>query len=319
MGRKIAVMGSAPSSVALAPFGDPSWEIWGCSPGLYYQAKRLNVWFELHRWEPPVIGDPTKQRPWFSPEYVAWMASLKVPVYMAHPVPEIPMSRPLPLDRLLTKYGKFIFSSTIAYMLAMAIEDILEYRKQRLEAAAKPGAPVRLPGLEANYAPEEPDAIGLWGVDMSANEEYVNQRPHCQLLVQIAASLGIKIALPAESDLMQPPPLYGIHESHPKHVKLLARQVDLEQRLALVRGQMEGARNAEQQILGALDTVKYMMHTWMHDEVPTGIRFEEIFGPALVPPYEPAKQEVKRVEDARAAVNQAEEANASQADSAGAA
>jgi hypothetical protein len=40
MGRKIAVMGSAPSSVALAPFGDPSWEIWGCSPGLYYQAKR---------------------------------------------------------------------------------------------------------------------------------------------------------------------------------------------------------------------------------------------------------------------------------------
>jgi len=48
---KIALVGSAPSSVLLAPYGDPSWEIWGCSPGVYYQAPRTEAWFELHRFE----------------------------------------------------------------------------------------------------------------------------------------------------------------------------------------------------------------------------------------------------------------------------
>src|SRR3990167_6788901 len=30
---KIAVIGTAPSSRMLAPFNDPSWKIWSCSPG----------------------------------------------------------------------------------------------------------------------------------------------------------------------------------------------------------------------------------------------------------------------------------------------
>ena len=45
--RKIAVLGSAVSSVRLAPIHDPEWEVWACSPankGL----PRCDVWFELH-------------------------------------------------------------------------------------------------------------------------------------------------------------------------------------------------------------------------------------------------------------------------------
>ena len=30
---KIALVGTAPSSRMLAPYNDPSWKIWGCSPG----------------------------------------------------------------------------------------------------------------------------------------------------------------------------------------------------------------------------------------------------------------------------------------------
>lgn len=305
MARKIAVMGSAPSSVALAPFADPSWEIWGCSPGLYYQAKRIDVWFELHRWEPPIIGDPTRQRPWYSPEYVLWMAQLGKPVYMAQAVPEIPTSRPIPLQRLIARWGRFVFSSTISYMLAMAIDEILESRRASHEAAAKPGAPVRLPALEADPRVPEHDAIGLWGVDMSANEEYVNQRPHAQFFVQVAASLGIKIALPPESDLMQPPPLYGIHESHPRHVKIMARKADLDARLAAVRQGMQANRDAEQQILGALDALNYYVQTWMHDEMPTGTVFEELFGAPVVPPYQPQTMEVGRIPPQEAKADEA--------------
>jgi hypothetical protein len=31
--KKIALIGSAPSSVGAAPYADRSWTIWGCSPG----------------------------------------------------------------------------------------------------------------------------------------------------------------------------------------------------------------------------------------------------------------------------------------------
>ena len=45
--RKIAVCGSAASSVGFAPYDDPSWEIWSCSPA-NKGAPRVDVWFELH-------------------------------------------------------------------------------------------------------------------------------------------------------------------------------------------------------------------------------------------------------------------------------
>ena len=87
---KIAILGSAPSSLSLAPFGDETWKIWGCSPGVYPFCPRADAWFELHRWEPGVVGKPETQKPWFSPEYVLWMAQRepnRCPVWMAEPTP----------------------------------------------------------------------------------------------------------------------------------------------------------------------------------------------------------------------------------------
>src|SRR5882724_13388828 len=45
---KIALIGTAPSSRMLAPYNDPSWTIWACSPGNMNALPRVNVWFELH-------------------------------------------------------------------------------------------------------------------------------------------------------------------------------------------------------------------------------------------------------------------------------
>ena len=50
---KIALIGSAPSSIQQAPYHDPSWLVWGCSPGAYgvVPKGRSNVWWELHLYE----------------------------------------------------------------------------------------------------------------------------------------------------------------------------------------------------------------------------------------------------------------------------
>lgn len=234
---KIALLGSAPSSVRLAPFDDPEWSIWGCSPGLYAIAKRVDAWFELHRWEPPVIGNPEKQVTWFSPEYVAWMGLLKCPVWMSDKVPQIPTSEPYPWVAMVDKYGPYFFNSSLSYMLAMALE-----------------------------APGVTD-IGLWGVDMSATEEWGGQRLGCHHFITLAQNRGIKIHVPPESDLLCPKPLYGIGESTPMMIKLTARQRELQSRLTAAQQMVAGKQQEVIFLQGAIDDVGYVIQTWTATEL----------------------------------------------------
>lgn len=262
---KIALIGSAPSSVRLGPYGDPSWKIWGCSPGVYPVVPRSDAWFELHRWEPPVIGKPDQQKPWFSPEYCMWMAKQSC-VWMAEAVPEIPNSKRLPAEDLVGKYGAYFFTSSLAWMFAMAIEEILKDRE-----------------TFPRHDPDAKDCIGLWGVDMAATEEYGYQRAGCQFFAQIAAQLNINIVVPPESDLLMPAPLYGIVESDPMHIKLMARKAELTNRLNNVTAGLENARNEMHFLQGALDDLNYNLNTWVQldDQLP-GVKLAEIFAPTPV-------------------------------------
>jgi hypothetical protein len=254
---KLAIIGSAPSSIGLAPFSDPEYKILACSPGVYPQLPRCDAFFELHRWEPGIVGKPGTQKPWFSPEYVAWMGMQKL-VWMYEPVPQIPGSRRLPVEDLEAKYGTYFFTSSIAWMMACAIEDILEERAQR-----------RADGLEPLQ-----DVIGLWGVDMSATEEYGYQRAGCQHFALLAADLGIQIIVPPESDLLRPQPWYGIDESSHWMIKCTVRKAELSNRLAAAQ-QREAAATREICFLqGALDDLDYMSKTWCGEREGKGTSYE---------------------------------------------
>lgn len=253
---KIAILGSAPSSLRLAPFGDPTWKIWGCSPGVYSQCPRANAWFELHRWEPGVIGVASTQKQWFSPEYVAWMAKIGASgaaVWMKDAVPEIPNSRPLPIDDLQQKYGTFFFTSSIAWMIACAIEDILEER-----AAATGPVP-------------SDDAIALYGIDMAANEEYGYQRAGCQHFLLLAADLGIQIVVPPESDLLRPMPLYGICESSHYWIKMTERKREIQARINNAQAQAQHAQADLNFCHGVMEDINYQMQTWGDDRIGAGV------------------------------------------------
>src|SRR5574337_825570 len=169
MPKKICLLGSAPSSIRLAPFKDPTWAIWACSPGTYAMltTERAYVpgdaFFELHRWEPPVIGDPTRQVQWFSAEYVQFLCQFPGPVWMTEPVAQVKNARRLPRETLLQKYGPYFFTSSLAWMAAMALED---------------------PELEE---------LAFYGVDMAAKEEYALQKPGCLFFVHEATKRGIRV------------------------------------------------------------------------------------------------------------------------------
>jgi hypothetical protein len=222
--KRIALIGSAPSSVQLAPYDDSSWTIWACSPGAVPHIKRCDAWFELHPLSDPHAG--------FSPDYIAWMATLTCPVYLTDPAPAIPSGAAYPRAEMVEKYGPYFFTSSLSWMLALALE-------------------------------QSPAEIGLWGVDMSATEEYAQQRPGCHHFLTIAKERGVKITVPAESDLLRAPMQYGFSSGSVMYRKLCARRAELTKRAAEAAAQYEHFRNEWNFVNGALDDLKYILNTWV--------------------------------------------------------
>ena len=225
---KVALIGSAPSSIRLAPFHDPSWQVWGCSPGAYgvIPKGRSNVWWELHCYEPG--------QPWFSPEYVQFLAD-HPKVMVAEKVPGIPNGEVLDVKYLVKKYSPYFFTSSIAWMMAMAIE------------------------LGATK-------IGLWGIDMAATEEYEAQRSGLHYFGLIAKQKGIEVGVPAYSDLFRPRFLYGVDEITHSHLKLRIRREELISRMANEEIKFEQSKQGVQFLKGALDDLNYMAATWADKE-----------------------------------------------------
>ena len=161
MGKKIVLLGTAPSSMSLAPFGNPEWEIWACSPGTFglavYHGVQFDRFFELHRWEPG--------QPWFSKDYVDFLINFPREVIMGSHVPAVPNCKVLEAARLVETFGPYFFTSSLAWMCAMAIE-------------------------------EQPETIAFYGVDMASNSEYLDQRLGCQYFAQEAARRGIEVGVP---------------------------------------------------------------------------------------------------------------------------
>lgn len=220
--KRIALIGSAPSSVGLAPYADPSWTIWGCSPGAVPHVKRVDAWFEMHPLPQPDI----------SPDYIAWMAQLERPVYMVDAVEALPRSITYPRQEMEDRYGPYFFTSTLSWMFALALE-------------------------------QNPQEIGLWGVDMADNTEYGYQRPGCHYFVMLARERGITVTVPPQSDLLSAPAPYGYIMGSPMWQKMQARAQELDSRIASAAQRYEDARNEWNFLKGARDDLEYMLRTWV--------------------------------------------------------
>jgi hypothetical protein len=238
----ICLIGSAPSSVYLAPYQNPDWQIWGCSPGAYGPAgPHADAWFEIHRYEPG--------QPWFSEGYCKFLENADFPVYMAEHTPRVKNCVPLPVDELVAKYSPYFFNSTLSWMMALAIE-----------AGAK--------------------KIALYGVDMAAAEEYFSQKMGLLYFALKAQELGIEVGTPPESDLLVPPPLYGVCETNHAFIKTLARQRELEARLHEAEQQQAIAAQQVQFIKGAIDDNAYHQQTWHANMEQRGRKYLEPRGGA---------------------------------------
>lgn len=222
---KIALIGTAPSSRMLAPFADPSWKIWSCSPGNMGALPRVDLWFEIHGnllWPEHVsYGQP----------YIEWLNKQTFPIYMQDNS-LVPKAMPFPKAEMVEKFGKDFFTSSFAWMMAKAISD---------------GA----------------QEIALFGIDMASRDEYILQRPGFFFFRYLAQQRGIKVWAPNESDIMQPPGLYGFSEVTPFGRKILARKKELKDRVAQMTQQRDALSNNIMYLQGAVEDIDYVESIWI--------------------------------------------------------
>lgn len=231
---KVVLLGTAPASMNLAPFGG-DWEIWSCSPGTYGVPK-IDKFFELHRWEPG--------QPWFSEGYCDFLRNFPGDVMMSKQVDEVKNCKVLPHEELVAKYGPYFFTSSLAWMMAMAIE----------AGATK---------------------IALYGVDMAATTEYHDQRMGCQYFALLAKAQGIEVGVPPESDLLRPAPLYGVCENSHGWIKQTVRAREMAARLAEAETIKQQKNDEIHFLKGALDDQDWNLHSWFGAQDTLGQEFTE--------------------------------------------
>jgi hypothetical protein len=172
--KGIAILGSHPKTVAMAPFND-EWLIYSCSPHNYERNKlpRFDAWFEVHK----PIADKTRAYP-----YLRWLETIDKPLWMRDEaaLPLFPNARRYPEREMKDEFGPFTFTSSIAYIMAKAIKDI-----------------------EAGRA--EPQ-LALFGIMQASENEYAYQRPGIQNLIWEAARRKIHVIAPDVSKLFEPQP-----------------------------------------------------------------------------------------------------------------
>ena len=184
---------------------------------------RSDAFFELHAMD-TMARDPELTL------FLAWCR--KHPKLYLQKVDEyFPNAIAYPKDEMVAKYGPYFFTSSLSYMFAMALE-------------------------------QKPTHIGLWGVDMTANEEYGYQRPGCQYFIQKARDLGVKVIVPVESDICAPAPQYAYRESNPMYRKLFVRKQELLTRYHKKIAEKNAAHEEATAIAGALEDIDYMINTW---------------------------------------------------------
>lgn len=226
--NKIAIVGCAPTSVLLAPYSDPSWSIWACSPNQATKLPRVDVWFDIHCQDIPSRGDRSNYR--------RWMAEQKCVVMQEHD-PMIPGSIAYPLDEVIEVFGKgspfftTFLSSSFALMLAMALL-------------------------------KKPLCVGCWGFDLHHHSEYGNQRPGVHRLLEESYHLRIPVLSPPESDLMQPAPVYGFRERSPLWRRMEVARIEQEQRIEACKAKELEAKLAGARHEGALEQVLALQAVW---------------------------------------------------------
>jgi hypothetical protein len=240
-GKKVAIIGSASSTIDETPWGDRSVEIWSLA---WRKVPRADVLFEMHRTE------AVKRDAKVPHEYEKILNRIDCPIIMQEKHSDITKSIRYPIEYIRAAVGPMLdpfsdgdyFVSSIAYMLAFAL--YLGYEE-----------------------------IHLYGIDLVTDSEYGYQKPNAEYLIGMARGLGRKVYIPENSALCRNPYRYGYESRHgevgPITTPMLEKrlkdyQEKREQALSIVRT-ADGAIQECTDLLGVLHHHKRGLYVGRRD------------------------------------------------------
>lgn len=224
---KVYIVGFAPSW-AETKWDDKDAEIW-CLNEFYKIGKtvpnfRADRWFEIH---------DRNSKSKATPEHQQFLRTCPCPVYMWKKYEDIPNSVRFPKDEIVQFFeekgysGARYFTNSISWFIALAIYE----------------------GFKE---------ISVTGVDMATDSEYGWQRPSCEYWLGVCDGLGIKLHIPASSDLLKCTQLYGFESNNQNRAwmktqigELSKRSHQFAQQQAQAQGAAHQAEIAQAEIRGA--------------------------------------------------------------------
>lgn len=223
--KKVAIVGSEMMSHGLAPWDDPSWEIWGSGLGSW-KYPRVDRHYEVHAFDLLEQKFPAEMlEPYFA--HLREHPSVRVLERQS----ALPDAELIPWRKLVKEFSPYFFSSTMAWALAEAIMLKVE-------------------------------EIGLFGIDCTALEEYQLQRPGVQYFICEAQKRKIRVFSPLESDIMVPAPMYGLREFDNQYRKNLARKDYFLRELRAAEAQAADVNDRIASGRALLDMINYELRTW---------------------------------------------------------
>ncbi len=237
--QKVCIVGFAGSTRDQFPKGDPDMELWGMNrlhdivdPTLFHR------WFQLH-----------PRSVWDTPARAKEVSTYKLglhPVFMHEHYEDIPASVPFPkalIEQRFNRYlpalpdggvrlgGESYQSTSVTWMIALALlEDFSE--------------------------------IHIYGVDMVTDEEYGYQRPCCEYWIGLAAGLGKRLVIPADSALCTQEWVYG-YQMKPPNEGVISREILVARRKGIV-GERDQAMAAANFNAGRLNEVDALISIQKH-------------------------------------------------------
>lgn len=192
--RTVALVGLAATSCSLAPYHHPEIELWSMNEAhAFTWMTRATRWFQVHHTK-YYTRDIAKRG---VRGHYDWLRRNEwgIPIYMQYHHDEIPNSVAYPIHEVWTRFFKNIrvgnhmpknFYSSLDYMIAIAM---LEGRR----------------GIKKE---KRFNRIEIYGFEMSADSEYVEQRASANFWIGYAAASGVELWMPEGCQLLKSN-LYG--------------------------------------------------------------------------------------------------------------
>tara|TARA_R100000808_G_scaffold18710_1_gene40911 strand:- start:5229 stop:6239 length:1011 start_codon:yes stop_codon:yes gene_type:complete len=184
--KEVCIFGYAEETRNLVFELPDSVEVWGINMAHMFlgDKRKAQRWLQIHPRDWSSQGQPATGY-WGRPRaHFEFLQRFEGKIIMSYDEPDLPQSELFPFEKFRKKYGREYFTNSFSYLMAMAIDE--------------------------GYG-----RIYLYGINLTALDEYIHQRPCMEYWIGQAEARGIDVIIPPASALVKANTSYGLKSTDP--------------------------------------------------------------------------------------------------------